>query len=171
MAMLASISPLMIILLYFWRLPSPCLFGIGVARRTSLLSTKLVHTCGCMYKARKNKSNIIQRKKKQTHDSLASPSGATASDAREMSIPPSSQVAALISQQAPCIFNIRFFADGMLVAALVAEFRWHSVECPDMDVQAASSLHISSSSILAALASASSCSSSSFPSSLSRSLG
>ena len=62
MAMLASISPLMIILLYFLRLPSPCLFGIGLARRTSLLSTKLVHTCGCMYKARKNKSNIIQRK-------------------------------------------------------------------------------------------------------------
>ena len=161
----------MIVTLYSARSPNPCCVLHRCFTQICIPKNKLVRSRGCMYKARKNKSNIIQREKKQTHDSLAFPSGATASDAREMSMPPSSQVAALISQQAPCIFNIRFFADGMLVAALVAEFRWHSVECPDMDVQAASRLHISSSSILAALASASSCSSSSFPSSLSRSLG
>ena len=143
--------PSMIILPYPPRSPSSCLPCIGVTRRTSLLSTKLVHLCGCMYKARKNNSIIAQRKKKQTQDLLATPSRVMASEAPELTKPLSSPVAAVISQHAPCMFDIRIFADGMHVAALVAQTLWHPVECPETELQAATNLHIASSSSWAAL--------------------
>ena len=117
--MLVSSSRSLIILLYPRRSPTACLFCIGVAWRTSTISNKMMHTCGCMYKARKNRSHIAQRKKKQPQDPLASPSGAAASGAEKMTKPPFSLVVALISKHAPCIFDTRVLADVMLVAALV----------------------------------------------------